>query len=92
MGITPNNVRLTVKKIMFYRLGHYLCAPFRIITMGLEPPPIKIKAMKTTEKKEESVGFAIFSKILENKKAIEKSIKEGRSLSKIKGVKIAKPI
>lgn len=48
--------------------------------------------MKNSEKKEKSAGFVIFSKILENKKEIEKRIKEGRSISKIKGVKIAKPI
>jgi len=37
-------------------------------------------------------GFAIFSKILKNKKAIEKSIKEGRPISKIKGVTVARPL
>lgn len=47
--------------------------------------------MKTKVKKT-AIGFQIFSKILENKKAIEKSIREGKPVSKIKSVKIAKPI
>lgn len=37
-------------------------------------------------------GFTIFSKILESKKEIERRIKEGRSIKKVKDVKIAKPI
>jgi hypothetical protein len=37
-------------------------------------------------------GFAIFKQILENKKAIEKALKEGKSLNEITGVKIAKPL
>jgi hypothetical protein len=49
--------------------------------------------MKPVEKKtKKSSGFSIYSKILENKKAIEKSIKEGRPISKIKGVTVAKPL
>jgi hypothetical protein len=48
---------------------------------------------KTSEKKtKKRSGFAIFSKILENKKAIEKNIKEGKPVGKIKGVTVAKPL
>lgn len=46
--------------------------------------------MKT--EKNTSKGFQIFKKILEDKKAIAKAIQEGRSISEIKGVKIAKPL
>lgn len=48
--------------------------------------------MKKPTKITTKVGFAIFSKILENKKAIEKSIREGKPINEIKGVKIAKPL
>lgn len=46
-----------------------------------------MKTNKTSGK-----GFAIFKQILDNKKEIEKALKEGKSLNEIKGVKIAKPL
>jgi hypothetical protein len=47
--------------------------------------------MKNVQK-QPGKGFAIFKQILENKKAIEQALKEGKSLNEIKGVKIAKPL
>lgn len=50
-----------------------------------------IKTKKAMSEKK-AKGYAIFSKILASKKAIQRSIKEGRPISKIKGVTIAKPL
>lgn len=87
--LCSDGTRVTQAQINENLRRHYLCSLFRIMVQ--KRTSNRSKKMKT-EKKEKSVGFAIFSKILENKKAIEKSIKEGRSISKIKGVNIAKPI
>jgi hypothetical protein len=37
-------------------------------------------------------GFAIFKSILENKKKIEQALKQGKSLTDLKEIKIAKPL
>lgn len=51
--------------------------------------------MKTITTKAESKsgnGFAIFKSILENKKKIEQALKQGKSLTELKEIKIAKPL
>ena len=51
-----------------------------------------MKKNKSDIEKESQSGFAIFKKILDNKRKIEKALKEGKSLTEIKEVKIAKPL
>lgn len=51
---------------------------------------MKTKTTKTVDKS--SNGFAIFKSILENKKKIEHALKQGKSLTELKDIKIAKPL
>ena len=44
------------------------------------------------KKKNTHKGFVIFKRILDNKRKIERSIKEGKPVSEIEGIKIAKPL
>jgi hypothetical protein len=51
-----------------------------------------MKTITTKAKSKSSNGFVIFKSILENKKKIEQALKQGKSLTELKDIKIAKPL